>query len=469
MPYVAAGSLLHIMKWSYPDGLDEVFIATVLREVLKGLEYLHKNGMIHRDIKAGNILIDGNGQVKLADFGVSATIERTGNWGGDGSRFTFVGTPCWMAPEVMDTDIGYDFHADIWSFGITILELAHGHAPFARFPPMKVLLMTLQNPPPTLEEADNKTFSKALRELVALCLQKDPTRRPTAAKLLEHRFFRGAAKGSDYLVKYLLADLPPLAERVQMMRNKDFSQAVVEDIHEEESNPKSASGGWNFEVASAKEDTAGPVEEAMGSMHLSDTPKAEAKTPRQAAPVESSGESPSEATRRKLLASESVGAQKTARTFKVVEADDEDDEISSVVRASHKQANLTKAVSQPAMSVPERATTPNSPAAISLVPTLQHLLVHTVQQEKLVKQLLASLDVQDTSKLVASSKNIPSVEDLDHPNPTMAAIAEVQHQVAQLMSDMQALRDRNQHLARKVNMLSSERDGTQKSKGDDEK
>ncbi|KAK6911109.1 Protein kinase domain [Dillenia turbinata] len=120
MPYMAGGSCLHILKAAYPDGFEEVVIATILREVLKGLEYLHQHGHIHRDVKAGNILIDSRGAVKLGDFGVSACLFDAGDR--QRMRNTFVGTPCW---------------ADIWSFGITALELAHGHAPFSKYPPMK--------------------------------------------------------------------------------------------------------------------------------------------------------------------------------------------------------------------------------------------------------------------------------------------------------------------------------------------
>jgi serine/threonine-protein kinase OSR1/STK39 len=107
MPFMSGGSCLHILKAAHPDGFEEVVIATVLREVLKGLEYLHHHGHIHRDVKAGNILIDSRGAVKLGDFGVSACLFDSGDR--QRSRNTFVGTPCWMAPEVMEQLHGYNF------------------------------------------------------------------------------------------------------------------------------------------------------------------------------------------------------------------------------------------------------------------------------------------------------------------------------------------------------------------------
>ncbi|KAL0318999.1 UNVERIFIED_CONTAM: Serine/threonine-protein kinase fray2 [Sesamum angustifolium] len=110
MPYMAGGSCLHILKAAYPDGLEEVVIATVLREVLKGLDYLHQHGHIHRDVKAGNILIDTRGAIKLGDFGVSAYLFDSGDR--QRMRNTFVGTPCWMAPEVMEQMYGYDFKSN---------------------------------------------------------------------------------------------------------------------------------------------------------------------------------------------------------------------------------------------------------------------------------------------------------------------------------------------------------------------
>ncbi|KAI7839495.1 hypothetical protein COHA_006762 [Chlorella ohadii] len=251
MPYVQGGSVLNIMRFAYPDGLEEPVIATIMKDVLKALEYLHRQGIIHRDIKAGNILLDNNGQVLLADFGVAATLERGGSWGNRMmSRNTFVGTPCWMAPEVMEQSQGYDARADIWSFGITLLELAHGHAPFARLPPMKVLLMTIQNPPPTLDsETSKKHFSKAMRELVSKCLVKDPAKRPTAAQLLEHKFFK-TAHDSQYLQKHLLVGLPPAPERVQMMRQGHGARPEVQDkdILASQQEYRKGVSSWNFDV-----------------------------------------------------------------------------------------------------------------------------------------------------------------------------------------------------------------------------
>ncbi|XP_039054105.1 serine/threonine-protein kinase svkA-like isoform X3 [Hibiscus syriacus] len=255
MPYMSGGSCLHILKAAYPDGFEEVVIATVLREVLKGLEYLHHHGHIHRDVKAGNILIDSKGGIKLGDFGVSACIFDSGDR--QRMRNTFVGTPCWMAPEVMEQLHGYDFKADVWSFGITALELAHGHAPFSKYPPMKVLLMTLQNAPPGLDYERDKKFSKSFKQMIASCLVKDPSKRPSAKKLLKHPFFK-QARSNDYIARTLLDGLPALGDRIQALKRKEedmLAQKKMPDGEKEElsqSEYKRGISEWNFNLEDVK-------------------------------------------------------------------------------------------------------------------------------------------------------------------------------------------------------------------------
>ncbi|XP_068652640.1 serine/threonine-protein kinase BLUS1-like [Aristolochia californica] len=275
MPFLAGGSCLHILKAAYPDGFEEVVIATILREVLKGLEYLHHHGHIHRDVKAGNILIDARGAIKLGDFGVSACLFDSGDR--QRSRNTFVGTPCWMAPEVMEQLHGYDFKADIWSFGITALELAHGHAPFSKYPPMKVLLMTLQNAPPGLDYERDRKFSKSFKQMIAMCLVKDPSKRPTAQKLLKHSFFK-KARSNDYIARALLEGLPNLGDRLRALKLKEadmLAQKKMPDGKKEElsqSEYKRGISGWNFNIEDMKtqasliqDDEAVPDKEQGGS------------------------------------------------------------------------------------------------------------------------------------------------------------------------------------------------------------
>lgn len=184
LEHCGGGSVMDLLSILGPGSLNEMHIAAVCSSVLKGLVYLHAQKKIHRDIKAGNILLTEDGSVKLTDFGVSAQLNNTIS-----RRQTVIGTPYWMAPEVIQ-ETAYNGKADVWSLGITLIEIAEGKPPLHGIHPMRAIFMIPSKPSPTLTEPSK--WSDEFNDFIAQCLTKNMNDRPSSKDLLKHPFVQKA-------------------------------------------------------------------------------------------------------------------------------------------------------------------------------------------------------------------------------------------------------------------------------------
>uniref|UniRef100_A0A672UR40 non-specific serine/threonine protein kinase n=1 Tax=Strigops habroptila TaxID=2489341 RepID=A0A672UR40_STRHB len=238
MEYCGAGSVTDLVKKTKGNCFKEDWIAYICREVLRGLAHLHAHHVIHRDIKGQNVLLTENAEVKLVDFGVSAQLDRT-----IGRRNTFIGTPYWMAPEVIaceeNPDSTYDYRSDLWSLGITAIEMAEGAPPLCDMHPMRALFLIPRNPPPKLK---SRKWSKKFLNFVESCLVKNYLHRPSTETLLKHSFIRDMQ--NERQVRIMLKDHLDRTRKKKGEKEEtdyDYSGSEEEDdeLNEDEGEPSS--------------------------------------------------------------------------------------------------------------------------------------------------------------------------------------------------------------------------------------
>tara|TARA_R100001163_G_C5067592_1_gene206860 strand:- start:3433 stop:4329 length:897 start_codon:yes stop_codon:yes gene_type:complete len=191
---------------------DKVLISNIFYYVLQGIKYLHDRKIVHRDIKGGNILLNPDGQLVVTDFGVSIDCLNK-------NATSFVGTPCWMSPEMCECENlkSYDYKTDIWSIGITFLEVYNGRAPYIEFPPMKVIKLIYTNPPPVPDRAEVGGH-KTIVEFLTACLQKDPNKRADCNQLLDLKLIKSKRKD----MKYFTTEIKKLIDARDILYKNKF-------------------------------------------------------------------------------------------------------------------------------------------------------------------------------------------------------------------------------------------------------
>lgn len=264
MPLMTYGSTKDIMYSHFPDGLPEVAIGLILKDVLSALDYVHKRGYIHRSIKASHILISSSGRALLSGLRYSCNVINNGKWQRVIHSFPkdSVSNLNWLSPELLEQNLmGYNSKSDIYSLGITVCELANGIVPFAEMPPTQMLLEKLQgyHPRPLdshtfFEEEETQSesqladiyrtrqFSESLHMFTNLCLQKDPYQRPTAAQLSRHSFIKQCRK-SNFGLPDILAMVTPVSDNVSLSKDKEDEDSVA---IEDKLQNMSLDEPWNF-------------------------------------------------------------------------------------------------------------------------------------------------------------------------------------------------------------------------------
>lgn len=254
--YCAGGSLRTLLR---PGRIDEKYIGVIMRELLTALKYIHKDNVIHRDIKAANVLITNDGQVKLCDFGVAAQLNQASS-----KRQTMAGTPYWMAPEVIMEGVYYDTKVDIWSLGITTYEIATGNPPYCDVEALRAMQLITKSKPPRLE---GRSYSTLLKEFIALCLDEDPKERLSAEELLKTKFIKSHKATSTALLKQLITryllfrdnnktaresifipDEDPKVDQKNLAASEQSSEKPSEENTENEVDVK-----WDFDSLSSSE------------------------------------------------------------------------------------------------------------------------------------------------------------------------------------------------------------------------
>jgi len=235
MDYCAGGSLRTLLR---PGKIEEKYIGVIVRELLIALQYIHKQNVIHRDIKAANCLITNEGRVQLCDFGVAAQLSSTSL-----RRNTMAGTPYWMAPEVIMEGTSYDVKADIWSLGVTIYEIATGNPPYCDKEAIRAMQLITKSKPPRL---DGKQYSPLLKEIIALCLDENPQERMNAEDLLKTKFIKFYKNSPTILLKELISRY--LLWREKKSSRESILMNVEDEIEENEIEVK-----WDFDSLSSNE------------------------------------------------------------------------------------------------------------------------------------------------------------------------------------------------------------------------